>query len=148
MIFTLYANNISTSSVSCRLPQTPRTPSVGMMHYFDDTFSRHITASGTRTPSTPSMPRIRRSSTARSLAVRSDFSNGTEDYEEEDDGAYTPRRSSHGSVLLDADPLRAKERADADAHMNHYITEQLERVRSQRSEEWLTPADEIEAGPE
>jgi hypothetical protein len=80
------------------------------------------------------------------LAVRSDFSNGTED--EEDDGAYTPRRSSHGSVLLDADPLRAKERADADAHMNNYISEQLERVRTQRNEEWLSPTDEIEARPE
>lgn len=119
-----------------------------MMHYFDDTFSRHITAGGTKTPSTPSMPRIRRSSTARSLAVRSDFSNGTDEDGDEDDGAYTPRRSSHGSVLLDADPLRAKERADADAHMSRYVSEQLERVRSQRDEEWMSPADEIETGAE
>lgn len=122
-----------------------------MMHYFDDTFTRHV-ASGTKTPTTPGggKPRFRRSSTARSLAVRSDFSNGDDDDDDEDadDGAYTPRRSSHGSVLLDADPLKLKEKADADAHMHHYISEQLERVRSKQDEAWLSPADEIEAGPE
>jgi len=32
--------------------------------------------------------------------------------------------------------------------MHHYISEQLERVRSQKSDEWLAPADEFEAGPE
>jgi hypothetical protein len=121
-----------------------------MMHYFDDTFSRHVSSGGlARTPSTASMPRIRRSSTARSLAVRSDFSNGTDpDDEEEDEGAYTPRRGSQGSVLMMSDPLRAKEKADADAHMRHYISEQLERVRNQRSDEWLAPGDEFEARPE
>jgi hypothetical protein len=121
-----------------------------MMHYFDDTFSRHVNSSGTKTPSTPSMPRIRRSSTARSLAVRSDFSNGTD--EDEDDDAYaTPRRGSQGSVLMMADPLRMKEKADADTHMHHYISEQLERVRSRQQQgngDWMTPADEIEATPE
>lgn len=124
-----------------------------MMHYFDDTFSRHVSSHGAKTPGTPAMPRIRRSSTARSLAVRSDFSNGTDaDEEAADDDAYaTPRRrSSQGSVLSMADPLRAKERADADAHMHHYISEQLERVRSRREEQgdWMTNGDEIEARTE
>lgn len=121
-----------------------------MMHYFDDTFSRHINTNGTKTPSTPGMPRIRRSSTARSLAVRSDFSNGTETDDEADPDAYaTPRRrsSQSSSALMMADPLRAKEKADADAHMHHYITEQLERVRSRQEGQgdWMTPDDEIEA---
>jgi hypothetical protein len=112
-----------------------------MMHYFDDTFSRHTNArSGTQTP------RLRRSSTARSLAMRSDFS---ADEDEEDDSAYTPRRSSVGasSVMLD-DPVRAKEREEADAHMHKYISDQLERVSTARDEEWYTSADEIEARPE
>jgi hypothetical protein len=121
-----------------------------MMHYFDDTFSRHVASSGTKTPTTPSMPRIRRSSTARSLAVRSDFSNGTDDDEADDDAYATPRRSSQSSVLMMADPTRRKEREDADAHMHHYISEQLERVRSRQGAQgdWMTPADEIEARPE
>lgn len=120
-----------------------------MMHYFDDTFSRHTnTKSGTQTPHTSSMPRLRRSSTARSLAMRSDFS-VDEDEDEADEGAYTPRRSSVGasSVMLD-NPERAKEREEADAHMHKYISDQLERVSTERDEEWYTSADEIEARPE
>lgn len=99
------------------------------------------------------MPRIRRSSTARSLAMRSDFSadtNGSHDEDEDgDDGAYTPRRGSMGgsSVMLD-DPRRARERAEADAHLHNYVSDQLERVRGQRDDEWYTSADEIEARPE
>lgn len=81
--------------------------------------------------------------------MRSDFSNDTGDDDEEDNDAYTPRRSSVGasSVMLE-DPAKAKERAEADAHMHKYITDQLERVSQKKDEEWYTSADEIEARPE
>jgi hypothetical protein len=120
-----------------------------MSHYFDDTFTRHTNAKTPATPRSPSKPRLRRSSTARSLAARSDFSGDTNgDEDDEDDDAYTPRRSSVGNSIILNDPIRAREKADADAHMHNYISEQLERVRSQQGEDWMTPADEIEARPE
>lgn len=49
--------------MTCRLPQTPKTPSSGLYHYFDDTFTRNAGA----------RPRSRRSSTGRSIGARSDF---------------------------------------------------------------------------
>lgn len=148
----LIARMIHDTGVTCRLPQTPRTPSVGMAHYFDDIFHRHVGAKTPTRPCSPGMPRIRRSSTARSISARSDFSHvdlngysGDEDGDGEDDSVYTPRRGSAGgnSVTLD-DPHRTRERAEADAHMYHYISEQLERVRSEQAE-GLYESDEFEA---
>jgi hypothetical protein len=135
-----------------------------MSHYFDDILHRHSShghgANGGMTPRTPSAlsptaPRLlRRSSTSRSLAARSDYSvNG--DYNEDDgddaarDGADTPAYGSgrRGSVNREAmnDPERVRARAEADAHLHSYISQQLERVRLERAvgEE----ADEIEASP-
>ncbi|CAI4212542.1 unnamed protein product [Parascedosporium putredinis] len=62
----LIARMIHDTGMSCRLPQTPRTPSVGLDYYFDEVFRRH-----TLNYSKP--PRLRRASTARSMGVRSDF---------------------------------------------------------------------------
>lgn len=57
---------------------------------------------------------MRRSSTARSIGARSDF----------DD-----RRSSvTGSIYLDDEQI--KERSDADSHMLHYISDQLNRFKT------------------
>jgi hypothetical protein len=123
-----------------------------MAHYFDDIFHRHVGAKTPATPRSPEMPRIRRSSTARSISARSDFSrvdlngySGDEGGDEEDESVYTPRRGSVGgnSVMLD-DPRRARERAEADAHMHNYISEQLERVRSEQAE-GLYESEEFEA---
>ncbi|KAK3092168.1 hypothetical protein LTR53_019717, partial [Teratosphaeriaceae sp. CCFEE 6253] len=36
----LMAKMIHDTGVNCRLPQTPRSPTVGAAHYFDDTFHR------------------------------------------------------------------------------------------------------------
>ncbi|KAK6825724.1 family 63 glycoside hydrolase [Apiospora arundinis] len=72
----LIARMIHDTGISCRLPQTPRTPSVGMAHYFDDVFHR-TTGQGH-----PKKPHMRRSSTARSIGARSDFEgsvNGDDD---------------------------------------------------------------------
>lgn len=54
-----------------------------MNHYFDDIFHRYEKVG---TPHSSSMPRIRRSSTARSLGARSDFFFGTDGESETNDG--------------------------------------------------------------
>ncbi|TVY34915.1 Uncharacterized protein LOCC1_G007222 [Lachnellula occidentalis] len=112
--------------LSCRLPQTPRTPSTGMNHYFDDIFTRHV-GPGTK----HGKPKMRRSSTSRSLGQRSDFDASAN--EEED----------VKSVESDNEE-RAKERQEADAHTAHYVSEQLSRVRSHQSIEF-EKGDEFEA---
>lgn len=95
--------------INCRLPQTPRTPSAAAAHYsdsyFDETFSRS------------SKPRIRRSSTSRSLGNRSSFNT-----------------SINGDT--DADSVvgeRERQRSEANFHVANYVTDQLERVRSNDS---------------
>lgn len=129
-------------SVSCRLPQTPRTPSVGMAHYFDDIFHRHVNIG---TPRSPSMPRMRRSSTNRSISARSDFDaadvNGDE---EEDEDEVRPRGPSRSASIYD--PERIREKAAADEHLQHYISDQVEKVKTDRSAaDGFQPGDEIEA---
>lgn len=107
-------------SVTCRLPQTPRTPSVAMAHYFDDMFQRSMDIG---TPRTSAMRHVRRSSTARSISARSDFDVPVLDI---DDDA----QSMSNSVYHD-DPARVRERVEADEHMNQYISDQLMRYKSQ-----------------
>lgn len=87
-----------------------------MGHYFDDVFHR---SAGNGVPHN-GMPRIRRSSTARSIGARSDF----------DDDAH----SVSGSVHLDED--RARERSEADAHMHSYVSEELERYKDENKQNY------------
>jgi hypothetical protein len=136
-----------------------------MSHYFDDVLHRGNTGhNGSQTPKTPSMlsptaPRLlRRSSTSRSLAARSDYSvndkNGydTHDGSENGDGADTPggysaRRGSVNPAQLN-DPAKVKEREEADAHLHSYITQQLERVKLERGADVVyEEGDEFEAQP-
>ena len=149
-------------SVNCRLPQTPRTPSVGMSHYFDEILHRHVNpgGAGSQTPRSSQGPgpgHLRRSSTARSLGARSDFdSNDLNGFDDEADGDFPARRGSslslamssvHGdrsSVML-GDPARLQERREADAHMHNYVAEQLERVRTERGTNGYSGGDEFEA---
>jgi hypothetical protein len=122
--------------LSCRLPQTPRTPSTGMNHYFDDIFSRHV---GHPKINKSPYNQMRRSSTARSIGVRSDFEaslNG--DVDGEDDAR------SIGNSVETENPERERERREADAHTAHYVSEQLSRVRSNQSADFET-GDEFEA---
>lgn len=102
----LISKIINDAGISCRLPQTPRTPTAAAAHladsYFDETFAR------------PQGPRIRRSSTSRSIDNRSSFNasvNGDEDDSEE----------------------RTRDRNHANQHVANYVTEQLERIRSKES---------------
>lgn len=109
-----------------------------MAHYFDDVLSRQIL------PRSPSMPRIRRSSTARSIGARSDF-DASEANGYDDDGYHS---TGGGSVVLsDDDPARLREKAEADEHMRNYITEQLERVKSEQIANGYEQGDEFEAQP-
>jgi hypothetical protein len=103
-----------------------------MAHYFDDTFSRHVSQPRTGKPA------LRRSSTSRSIGARSDFDaplNGGDDEEE--------IRSMGNSVATD-NPDRERERNEANAHVAQYVSEQLERVRS-RDSTTFENEDEYEA---
>lgn len=106
-----------------------------MAHYFDDVLSRQIL------PRSPSMPRIRRSSTARSIGARSDFDNA--DANGYDDDGY--HSTGGGSVVMPEDPEQLRQKAEADAHMHNYITEQLERVKSEQVADTYERGDEFEA---
>lgn len=105
-----------------------------MAHYFDDMFQRSIDLG---TPRSSGMRRIRRSSTARSIGARSDFDAAAND--DDDDS-----RSITDSVLPD-DPARVLEKAEADSHLHHYISDQLERYKSQNGD--FEHEDEFEATP-
>jgi len=132
-----------------------------MSHYFDDIFHRHM--GGMQTPkSQPTSPRLRRTSTSRSIANRSDFDlNGstvsgyaTTDAASEIDGESgdhadadpygesVPRRSSATHLV---DPARLRERQEADRHLHTYISNRLERVKLEKGVD--ADDDEFEATP-
>ncbi|BDD60768.1 hypothetical protein MAP00_005866 [Monascus purpureus] len=115
----LIAKVIHDTGLNCRLPQTPRSPFTAAAHYFDDIFSRP-----TRPQSIGSeTPRIRHSSTSRSIGNRSDFGlspNGVEAVLDEDE-QYS--RRGFGDAASEF----------ADEHVNHYIESQVQRVRRQGS---------------
>lgn len=129
-----------------------------MSHYFDDIIHRHV--DGALTPRSPMLsptaPRLRRSSTSRSLAARSDYSisdlNGYGDdadaavYGGGGGGGYHARRGSVNRALLD-DPERVRARAEADAHLHSYITQQLERVMQERGADGYSEGEEFETLP-
>jgi len=126
----LLARMIHDTGLSCRLPQTPRTPGSGMAHYFDDIFTRHVGK-----PRSPKHPGMRRSSTARSIDARSDFVASI-------NGDHDARSIDH-SVGPES-PERVRERHEADVHVANYVSEQLQRVRSNSSADFET-GDEFEA---
>ncbi|KAF2460552.1 Six-hairpin glycosidase-like protein [Lineolata rhizophorae] len=122
----LIAKIIHDSGINCRLPQTPRTPTAAASHYFDDTFSR--------TKRRPSRHHLRRSSTgARSMGARSDWdstpgsaldTNGDAD---EHDGFSRTSRAGSTSYF---DPESARLEQEVNQHVAHYVSDQLQRVRS------------------
>lgn len=121
------------NSVTCRLPQTPRTPSVAMSHYFDDMFQRSIDAG---VPASPTMTRVRRSSTARSIGARSDFDASTNGVDDDDDTT---------SVFHDhEDEEKNREKEEADQHMHRYVSDQLNRFKDGQKSERFEHDDEFE----
>ncbi|PQE05841.1 glycoside hydrolase family 63 protein [Rutstroemia sp. NJR-2017a BVV2] len=135
----LMARMIHDTGLSCRLPQTPRTPSTGMNHYFDDIFTRHI---GPPSQKSPKPYHMRRSSTTRSLGARSDFDtsvNGDHDDDEDE-------TRSIGNSVATMNEQRLREKEEADRHVANYISEQLQRVKSHGSFNGLDAlGDEFEA---
>lgn len=99
-----------------------------MNHYFDDVFTRHVKHKS----NSVARPSMRRSSTARSIAARSDF-----DLDE---------ARSVGNSVETENAVREKERREADFHTANYVSEQLERVRSRQSAiDFEENGDEYEA---
>ena len=98
-----------------------------MAHYFDDVFHRDAGPGHHR-----KKPHMRRSSTARSIGARSDFESSING---DDDDANS---------VTALDPEREAERREADAHMRHYISEQLERVKAHQDHEGYKLPDEYE----
>jgi hypothetical protein len=104
--------------MTCRLPQTPRTPTGAAAHYFDDVFIK---------TSKPKKPHhLRRSSTSRSIGFRSDWGESTNGDEEEAGTSPVNRRGSVGH--LDQDAIEQKNAMQE--RLNHYVSGQLERVKT------------------
>ena len=132
--------------MNCRLPQTPRTPAAAASHYFDDVFTRQRrkSLSGTRRNS------LARSLTrTRSIGARSDWTNGGDktpappsaagdDDEDGDDEAPSgqqgkPRQFS----IYKEDPEEAPGKGgDNDDHITKYVQEQLQRMKTNESNEF------------
>lgn len=140
----LMAKMIHDTGINCRLPQTPRTPSTAAAHYFDDIYGRGITRKNTYVGTPGPAPRMRRSSTSRSIGNRSSFVssvNGdhkSEDGEDGEDG-YFPEMPSKSEVSeSDAwgqeDQLEKERRKSvADSHYEKYVGEQLSRLKTDES---------------
>lgn len=144
--FLPYATHADLLRINCRLPQTPRTPGAQAEHYFDDILSR-----ATRRGSTNGRSRhLRRSSTvvSRSIGRRSSYANtvhgdgdGDEDADDDDDEDAGEEPKSVGPSVRDEDE---KEKAEADRHVAKYVSDQLERIRS-NEDRGSGLADEFEA---
>lgn len=114
--------------INCRIPQTPRTPTAAAGHYFDDVFSRP----------NATKPRIRRSSTTRSIGEQSSFNvSASGDSYREDDEA----QSAIGSVRNEQHE-RERRKSEANEHLAKYVADQLERIQSNES---VLDEDEFEA---
>ncbi|KAL8820850.1 MAG: hypothetical protein Q9223_001006 [Gallowayella weberi] len=106
----LVAKMIHDTGLNCRLPQTPRTPTAAAAHYFDDVFSRSSKAG-------EDQPHLRRSSTSRSIGNRSSFSASA------DWGLQ--------SHAIDDDGDRERRKSEANDHIARYVTQALERIRTE-----------------
>lgn len=111
-----YCSLLTNHSMTCRLPQTPRTPTAAAAHYFDDIWSSQ------GKPKKPS--NLRRSST-RSIGFRSDWETSTNN---DDDEATTPIKRTNSIGYLNAEALQRK--LEMDEHVANYVSDQLRRVKT------------------
>jgi hypothetical protein len=109
-----------------------------MAHYFDDIFKRSV--DGTRTPNPGGMPRLRRSSTGRSIGARSDYDDTPTGADDDD------AQSTTNSVFVES-PEETKRRSDADTHMHQYISTRLDQYKKNDAAGPFGEADEYEATP-
>ncbi|KAF2848822.1 hypothetical protein T440DRAFT_147876 [Plenodomus tracheiphilus IPT5] len=113
----LIAKMIHDTGMTCRLPQTPRTPTGAADHYFDDVFA---------TSSKPKKPHhLRRSSTSRSIGHRSDWGESTNG---DDDDVTSPVRRKNSVGVADSEQM--EQRAAMEARLNHYVSGQLQRIKT------------------
>jgi hypothetical protein len=116
-------------SVNCRLPQTPRSPSVAAAHYFDDTFSRQRRASlGPRRPTSLARSLTR----TRSIGARSDWGSTTGG---ESTRANTDNGEDDDEDGDDEDGGKPHPEDDPDDPINRYVQDQLARIKSHESAE-------------
>jgi hypothetical protein len=113
----LIAKMIHDTGMTCRLPQTPRTPTGAADHYFDDVFSSTGRPARRQT--------LRRSSTNRSIGFRSDWETSNND--DEDEATSTIRRKNSVGVL---DHEAMEQKAAMEDRLNHYVTGQLQRIKT------------------
>ena len=103
--------------MTCRLPQTPRTPTGAASHYFDDVFT---------TTGKPKKPHhLRRSSTNRSIGFRSDWETSTNG---EDEDVTSPAKRKNSVGVQDAESIRQK--LITEERLNHYVSGQLQRIKT------------------
>jgi len=113
---------ISLRSVNLRLPHTPRSfPQAAAAHYFDDIFSKK---GKTKT----SAPTLRRSSTTRSIGNRSSVASINGDGAESAEEAIPDETASNG--VGGGDHENTRNQLEHDEHVQRYVADQLERVRS------------------
>jgi hypothetical protein len=117
--------------MTCRLPQTPRTPTGAASHYFDDVF----------TPAGKPAKRhaLRRSSTSRSIGFRSDWGETSTNGEEDDDGKSPMKRKNSVGVL---DQAALEQKSAMEDRLHHYVSGQLQRIKTGMQD---YEADELEA---
>jgi len=145
----LMAKMIHDTGINCRLPQTPRTPSTGLAHYFDDTFSSGLTRKNTFAGGTPGP--MRRSSTSRSLGNRSSFVSTATNGDHFSRGQTTPAVihdvdavdsyfDNAPSVVTDGDDWgeedkleRERRKSVADSHFEKFVNDQLTKIKTDES---------------
>jgi hypothetical protein len=110
---------LTVSSMTCRLPQTPRTPTGAAEHYFDDVFRTNVRAH--------KAPGLRRSSTSRSIGFRSDYA-GTTDDDDDDEAVTSPVKRKNSIGYLDDDAI--KQRQEMEEQFKSSVSTRLERVKT------------------
>jgi len=109
-------------SVNLRLPHTPRSfPQAAAAHYFDDIFSKKGKAK-------TSAPSLRRSSTTRSIGNRSSVASVNGENAESVEDAI-PDENENNDVG-GGDQEATRNQLEHDEHVQRYVTDQLERVKS------------------
>lgn len=130
--------------MNCRLPQTPRTPAAAASHYFDDVFhrQRRKSLSGTRRNS------LARSLTrTRSIGARSDWTNGGDktpappsangdDEDGDDEGAAGEQGKPRQFSIYKEDANEGSGKGNNDDHITKYVQEQLQRLKTNESNEF------------
>ena len=129
----LLAKLIHDTGITCRLPQTPRSPATAASHYFDDILAKRKSID----VGTPKSPKLRRRS-----SVRSTISNGDKDENEFGEhselianGHKTPGTDAHarGTSIGYLDEAALDRMKDADNHLANHVSQQLTRLKSDDS---------------